>query len=331
MSFAYRRWHGVAARLFRPVEPKPLPDLACVIPAEAGGWILEKTARTVVEEYAGQAFLATRLYPVPSASAYLFLHYHWAIKAIRSQPWLRRKGLFAFYTHPSDERIDRGEFVALANTVLTPISMCQPSAEHLFKIGVTRDRVKRVFGAGADPDVFKAPVRPSSFKPVVGVCGAYYPRKRPELIMSIAKALPMVEFRVLGPPWSGWEGFAAFCRLPNVRYESRRYADYPDFYRKVNVFLSTSSLEGGPVPLIEAMMSNVFPVVTDTGFAREMICHGKNGFVLPVDADVSEFVDSVRKALALRVDVRDSVKHRSWKAFGKEMSTVIGGSMGRCQ
>lgn len=325
MSHAYSRWHQIAGVLFKPARLTDSPRLACVIPAESGGWILEKTAQMVANAYPGEARLVRRLYPVAAAEVYLFLHYHWAIKALRTQPWLRRKKLFAFYTHPSDERIDPDEFVSLANSSVTPICMCEPSEAHLLKAGVRRERIRRVFGAGADPELFAAPVRESQSPAVLGICSAYYPRKRPELSRAVAELMPDVTVRVLGPGWQEWSGYQDFAGLPNVRFETRDYEEYPEFYRSIRVFLSASEVEGGPVPLIEAMMSNAVPVVSDTGFARELIKDRENGFIFPVDARPPEIVSCIRQALAMSVDVRSSVVTRTWESFGLQMARILGG------
>ena len=54
---------------------------------------------------------------------------------------------------------------------------------------------------------------------------------------------------------------------------------YPDLYSKMDVFVSPSILEGGPVPILESMMSNCVPVASKTGFCPDIINHGQNGFL----------------------------------------------------
>ena len=84
---------------------------------------------------------------------------------------------------------------------------------------------------------------------------------------------------------------------------------------KMKVFLSLSTLEGGPIPLIEAMFCNAFPVVTDTGFARDVIREGINGFIIAADCDVSTIVNRIGKAYEIECDVSSSVIDYSWGNF----------------
>ena len=74
------------------------------------------------------------------------------------------------------------------------------------------------------------------------------------------------------------------------------YHDYPKFYKKMKIFLSLSSLEGGPIPLLEAMMSNCFPVITNVGFCSDVVKNGKNGFLDPYNYKLDEVIFFDKKA-----------------------------------
>jgi len=56
------------------------------------------------------------------------------------------------------------------------------------------------------------------------------------------------------------------------------YAAFHDF----DIFLSLSKVEGGPMPLLESMAAGILPVVSDTGFARDLIKDEKNGFIYEI-------------------------------------------------
>jgi glycosyltransferase involved in cell wall biosynthesis len=93
------------------------------------------------------------------------------------------------------------------------------------------------------------------------------------------------------------------------------YEQYPSIYRDMDVFVSVSRLEGGPIPLVEAMMSNVTPVVSNTGFASDIIEHGKNGFIFSTDATASEVAHLVRRALTQQCPTRTTVENLNWKSL----------------
>ena len=73
---------------------------------------------------------------------------------------------------------------------------------------------------------------------------------------------------LVGRNWNQYALFEEMKALPNFTYEMAAYRDYPAIYANFDVYLSISSLEGGPIPLVEAMMSNAVPVTSRTGSAR---------------------------------------------------------------
>ena len=60
-------------------------------------------------------------------------------------------------------------------------------------------------------------------------------------------------------------------------------------YRCFDIYWVTSRIEGGPVPLLEAMSSGACCVTTPVGVARELVKHGENAFLAPID-DAESFV-----------------------------------------
>ena len=112
--------------------------------------------------------------------------------------------------------------------------------------------------------------------------------------------------------------------LPNFEYiEPKDYFEYPKLYSRMSVFVSTSQLEGGPIPLIEAMMSNVIPVVSDTGFSRDLIKHGQNGYIFTNNEKIENIAKLIKKAFLNRNDIRKSVINYSWKNFSSEILKII--------
>ena len=103
-------------------------------------------------------------------------------------------------------------------------------------------------------------------------------------------------------------------------HEDRPYEEYPSLYREMDVFVSPSFLEGGPVPLLEAMLSNIVPVASNTGFCPDLIEVGKNGFLFDPYKDTSEYVAGlIRQALQLSGDIRQYAVPHSWENYGEEI------------
>ena len=49
------------------------------------------------------------------------------------------------------------------------------------------------------------------------------------------------------------------------------YEHYNYFYNMMRVFCSVTSYDGGPIPLLESMSTGVYPVITNSGFAPDVI------------------------------------------------------------
>jgi len=76
-------------------------------------------------------------------------------------------------------------------------------------------------------------------------------------------------------------------------FKSRPHHKMPNFYRSVDCLLVTSELEAHPMIVYEAMSCEVPPITTDVGDVSRYIIDGENGFILPVDASVSEFAEKI--------------------------------------
>ena len=142
-------------------------------------------------------------------------------------------------------------------------------------------------------------------------------------MLEVVGLLPNRRFILLGRGWPAWERFGELLALPNFEYVEIPYEEYPKWYAKMDVFLSTSLNEGGPLPLLEAMLSNCVPVASRTGFAPDIITHGQNGFVFDTDAPVADVCSLIEDALRLRADVRATVEHLTWKRFTNELSSYL--------
>jgi len=72
--------------------------------------------------------------------------------------------------------------------------------------------------------------------------------------------------------------------------------DMPAVYRALDVFTLSSSREGFPMTMLEAMAAGVPVVSTDVGGVNECIQNGQNGFLVP-PGDVEALANSIAKIL----------------------------------
>ena len=77
--------------------------------------------------------------------------------------------------------------------------------------------------------------------------------------------------------------------------------------------MSLSELEGGPVPLIEAMATGAIPVATKTGFAPDFVRDGIDGYLLEINPTPHEVVTAILKAeLIQKASTNSSVNLLTW-------------------
>jgi glycosyltransferase involved in cell wall biosynthesis len=253
-----------------------------------------------------------RRWRLPPARAYFFSHFSLAMEADRRGLVPADATKLVFYTHPRETGVERDELVRVLSRCTQVLSMASMHARQLLEWGVPADRVTTVLGA-ADPELFRDHTR--SGTGAVGLVSAYYARKQPDRILDVIRQLDGQPVLLLGRDWDKHPRFGELARMPHFQHVVAPYQQYPRWYAQMDVFLSLSSLEGGPIPLIEAMMSNVVPVATRTGFAPDVIEHGRNGFLCSVDATPDEVVALVAAARASDVHVRSGVAHLHWQRY----------------
>lgn len=317
-------------------------DICFVLNVSARGWILEKICR-IIERASGKlcVFMFSerndRLSaPLPRARNYFFSHFSICYFTMQSYPEVWAANRYVWYTHPDfNKGITQDGLVEMIDNCTHVFTPCSHNRDTLLEWGARGDNISVPLG-GADPAAFTPHKRTATG--AVGFVGAYYERKQPEKMLQIARDMPDRTILLLGPRpqdvdnvgmlWRNWRAFEDFLALPNVRYIEAEYVDYPTLYGEMDVLCSTSSLEGGPINVVEALMSNVMPVVSDTGFARDLIEHGRNGFIFPVDAPSEAIVPLIRQALAdVETDIATESVRYSWENFGREIWNVIKGGV----
>lgn len=315
--YAASRFIGSILRHFDRSEPKT--DLVFVVPEYQRGWILEGIAKEIARYFSGSHSFHYSIRSLPRAKAYFFVHYGVLPIAYQINPSLWNRKVFVWYTHPrGDLGVSDDELHYALEQAQLVFCTCTQFVRLLQSTGV--ERAATVLG-GADPALFHPRKRGGG---KVGFCTAYYPRKSPETILGVVRRMPHRDFLLVGRNWRQYERFAELQALANLQYVEAPYEDYPALYGQMDVFVSVSRLEGGPIPLIEAMMCNVVPVASRTGFAPDLIRHGENGFLFDVDANPQAICSLIDEAMELDADVRTTVERYSWSDFASQVETLMG-------
>lgn len=292
-------------------------------PATAPGWILEAICREVAQRMPGiRSQLCSLGTPLPRARCYFFSHFMYFIESIRGISPVHTARTYVFATHLEADK--HGIPDALVARVLARatgvLCMNQGLLHELAELGVRRDRLATLVGAASCHDFQPHRRAPDG---LVGFCSAYYPRKSPDTLLNIVKLMPHRRFVLLGRGWKEYPRFAELTALPNFEYAEPDYAEYPNYYARMSVFTSVSQKEGGPIPLIEAMMSNAVPVASHTGFAPDVIEHGKNGFLFPIDAAPQDICALIDRAFSVDTDVRSTIAHCDWEPYTQRVLKLM--------
>jgi glycosyltransferase involved in cell wall biosynthesis len=299
------------------IDPDGSVEWAFVIHNQAKGWILDAICREIGSRQPRSWAVVDHTSPPPRARNLFFSHFSLLDLFDNKHPdALAASKAFVWYTHPRDEDANSvARNLYLFNRATRIIFTCESNRQMWIERGLDPEKAIVVLGA-ADPVLFGRHERGGG---VVGLSSSFYERKNPELLLNVVKTLQHRNFVLLGRHWNRYAQFEELLALPNFTYLTLSYREYPRVYSTFDVFLSISSLEGGPIPLIEAMMCNAVPVASNTGFAPDVIEHGRNGFLFEIEDGPHRVSRLIEQAFALDVDVRKTVEQYSWDRFSAEI------------
>lgn len=304
---------------------EPAFDLVLVTPrGDDSGWILDAICREIGQRqpHLKLCYCGTDQ-ALPPARKYFFSHYMYFFQHLSLARMLQGRQSYVFATHLEPAKHGMSDAAVARLLAYSDGVLCMNSGlqQTLRDLGVPAEKLHVAVG-GADPGLFKPHAR--SGTGLVGFCSAYYPRKSPDLIAQIVRRMPWRNFLLVGKGWNAYPGFEELLALDNFRYVEPDYRDYPAHYAAMSVLVSPSQLEGGPIPLLEAMMSNVVPVASRTGFAPDVIVHGRNGFLFDLPGDAADVCGLIDRAFDLEADVSSTVQPYSWDCFARRVGVLMG-------
>ena len=251
------------------------------------------------------------------ADLYFFVHYQLYHSYLAfGNKFLNPSKCLVWFTHPNNSiNFSHKSLIYSLNRAGIIFSTCTMWKNKLIKNGINKNKNVVPIG-GADENIFFASSKNTR---TVIISSAFYKRKNPTIIHELIEQSRDINFILLGKNWEKYTNFNQLINCQNLRYIDVPYSEYPQFYAQASVYLSLSSLEGGPIPLIESMMSNLIPVVTNTGFAKDVIMDGKNGLIIDLsDLNISLIKNKIEKAFKMEYDNRTyTMNNYSWSAFSK--------------
>jgi glycosyltransferase involved in cell wall biosynthesis len=284
-------------------------------------WILGAKARRLSRYFDGESevFTSDDFKQLPQAEGYFFLHQKYYAKALRFNPFLKKARSIVMFTHPEwNAHYCESHARYTLQHAHKIICLNQGMKKALIQLGLPEDRIE-VYHLASNPDVFTPKLKREGN--TVGICCYYSQRKNPELIYHLVTNMPDMNFVLVGRNWENYEKFDVLMNAPNFTYHGDvEYEQYPELYQQMDVFLSPSFLEGGPVPVLEAMLTNLVPVASHTGYCPDLIQHGENGYLFHPEQDDHETVARyIRKAAVLDGNIRKGAREHSWQNYGNKI------------
>ena len=266
-------------------------------------------------------YFHNRLRDLPDSDGYFFVFHQYFYRAIRHNPKILNRKNIVMFTHPNwTFSFSESHVIWCLNKADKVICLNSKVQRELIAAGLDAKKTSLIHIA-SDPDFFYKHERKTGD---VGFCSAFGERKNPDLVYQLVKNMPERKFHLIGRYWENYERYDEMKNMANFTYyNNKSYDTYPNLYSKIDIFISPSVLEGGPVPVLEAMLSNCFPIASKTGFCPDVISDGKNGFLFDIDAEYSEVIKLIKLADSKTIDVRQTALEYSWKNCSQKIDKLF--------
>ena len=275
------------------VAPDVRPYSIEIVPVDRG-WILEKIATEIARHASSKPDryrVAVTTHPSGHAELTLFL----PESAWRDD--LRDTIRVTYLAHKEDHPAAAALFAEVARKSDYCITSSSKYAEVL-----RADGAREVFTIplGVDTDVFVPKVR-------IGVVGrTYHTGRKGEALLARSLDVPFVEFVFTGEGWP----------LP-ARYYSER--DLVAFYQSLDYLLVPSLIEGGPVPMLEALATGCRIIApSDVGMVRDF------PHIPFRRGDAEDLRRVIERQVDERLELRRAALPCDWRHFAQQHLELLG-------
>jgi len=324
LLFKWKYWFAILHSKFLKKYKKSVITSITYVAREADkDWIFGAKVRRLAK-FSGldsNTYFHNRLRDLPDSDGYFFVFHQYFYRAIRHNPKILNRKNIVMFTHPNwTFSFSESHVIWCLNKADKVICLNSKVQKELIAAGLDAKKTELIHIA-SDPDFFYTHERETG---AVGFCSAFGERKNPEMVYQLVKNMPERKFYLIGRYWENYERYDEMKKMTNFTYyNNESYDTYPDLYNTIDIFISPSTLEGGPVPVLEAMLSNCFPIASKTGFCPDIISDGKNGFLFDIDADYTEVIRLIKLADSKTIDVRQTALEHSWKNCSQKIDALF--------
>lgn len=190
----------------------------------------------------------------------------------------------------------------------------------LINLGIPKGDIFVVYGA-----VERRVFYPSK-SPILGgyilIAGDCKLRKNPDKIRDLVRNNPDLKFVFESHAWK--KVFPSTEKLDlNISFQDSGTLNRGDLYRNASALCNLSFLEGGPIPVLQALASGTPILSSDVGFVREVLTEGF-GRVINLDLTIQEISGLLREVASTKslVSTKDGLEGEfSWEDSGINLFT----------
>lgn len=219
-------------------------------------------------------------------------------------PFVERK-LRGFVTNLIVSFYDKLFANKILNSYNKVIAITRWEIPYLLKLGCKREKIVYIPN-GVSEEFFKIKLENKKRNQVIYL-GRISNIKNTSLLVEVAKTLPKISFKIIGPIEKNYliKSESKNLEIINKIYDRKEQFKY---LKESDIFVLTSKREGFPQALIEAMAAGKIVISSDILGAREVIENGKNGFIFKNLDDLKNKInycmENYSKLLAIRKKAR---------------------------
>lgn len=151
-------------------------------------------------------------------------------------------------------------------------------------------------------------------------------RKNPEIFLDFVVNNSTLNFRLLGKGWMQSTFAKRISSLTNLEYIEIQGALTSQDFSGCSHYLMLSSVEGGPMPLMETLASGLIPICTDVGFVRQLLSEtGYQNQILNLPIAQKSILEKLKLSYSIdhRLKVARMIKNYNFTSLGKKIWSEI--------
>ncbi len=250
--------------------------------------------------FAGKKWIEKLLaFPLPKAESYFFSYITIFEKYLGINPLRYENKSIVLFPHAEAEIGSIQKQVYILNKAFAVYFFCSKDAQNLVTHGLAEEKVRLAYCA-VDVDCVSTPTIKRKERTIV-LASKFGWRKGLSILPQIVELMPDWQFVALGREWENFINESGLGQQTNFTHYEFNRANRTRYFSECKIFLSLSELEGGPVPLIEAITAGAIPVATKTGFAPDLVTNALDGYLLDVNPTAEEVVATLKKAESIQI------------------------------